>query len=57
MNINSDDPRKKPSCYSTTQIGVLRHIPSTNSLMGTSKPLDKKHSEGISQMIGVSKEK
>lgn len=57
MNPNSDDPRKKSSGYSVAAVGGLRHVPSANSLLGTTKTLEKKHSEGLSHMVGVSKEK
>ncbi|CAM5998747.1 unnamed protein product [Sphagnum balticum] len=45
------------SSYSAAQISGLKHIPSANSLMGAAKQLDKKHSEGLSHMVGLSKEK
>lgn len=57
MNPNSDDPRKKQSSYSTAQISGLKHVPSANSLIGGAKQLDKKHSDGLSHMVGLSKEK
>lgn len=57
MNPNSDDPRKKQSSYSSAQISGLKHVPSANSLMGAAKQLEKKHSEGVSHIVGLSKEK